>query len=162
MALLPATTQAGKPERVADMTDKTLPAPATGRGVATRFKKGVCPNPDGRPKGAMNKRNQQYLEEAERRGVVPVMVMFEAISHFRQRAAEAKDPAEQDQYIRDTVAVAQVAAPFCHAKLKQIEYSGEVQRNDMLLLGRLTEDELLTRMSVKRVIEHRPLKLVKG
>jgi hypothetical protein len=122
---------------------------------------GQSGNPAGRPRGSTNRRNRELLAEAQERGVEPIQVLFDAIEHFLGRAQESSGE-EQDGHVLSAVSIAKEAAPYCHAKLRQIEVSGPdggpVQT--MGLLAHLTNEELAERARLK--LGRPPLKLIRG
>lgn len=102
----------------------------------------------GRPKGAINRRTREFQEEAELRGVEPLMVMLEAMEHYRTRFRAAKSPDTKDAYMDKLVDVATCAAPYLHAKLKHVEHDvGEDTRKALAGMS----DEQLTHAIVQQL-----------
>jgi hypothetical protein len=90
------------------------------------FRAGESGNSRGRPKGAINRRSKAYLEEAQRRGVAPLEVLIGVMEHFMRRARSAE---KRDGYMIEVRNTAQMAAPYMHAKLRQVEVTGTVEPN---------------------------------
>lgn len=101
------------------------------------FKPGQSGNPNGRPKGALDKRTREVAERlAKDGGISPldvlVTIMRERYAFYQQEVAKPvqdRDPVALAKAAESAVFVAEKAAPFLHPKLAAIEHSGELQHS---------------------------------
>ena len=128
--------------------------------MGATWQPGQSGNPSGRPRGATNRRSRAILAEARERGVEPMAVMLDAMAHFLQRANDAAEDSEKYAMILQAVEVASLAAPYCHAKLRQVEVSGPGGGPMKVtgLMAHLTNEELAERARLK--LGRPPLKLI--
>lgn len=66
----------------------------------------------GRKKGSPNRKTMQIQQEIERSGLTPLEYMLEVM----------RDPNEESQ---KRLSAANMAAPYCHAKLSSVELTGK-------------------------------------
>ena len=97
-----------------------------GNKPANAYKTGQTGNPRGRPKGTVNKRSAELAAQARSRGLEPLQVMLDAMEDFLGRAKRAKKAEEKITWMREALDVAQMAAPYCHAKLRHVEVGGQL------------------------------------
>lgn len=104
----------------------------TNRGGEGGVRKGA-----GRPKGVRNKKTKAVIAKAEATGIMPLDVMLEAM----RRDWEAKRYDEAHLKARD-------AAPYLHARLKNIEHT-----HVAFDASQLTDEELALAIKIRARLE---------
>lgn len=75
-------------------------------------------NPNGRPKGAANKRNQEIKDYAEQEGVNPAFVLIDILSGKKDKLINKPVDHEDFKWAIDTL------MPYMYAKRKPVDSDG--------------------------------------
>lgn len=109
---------------------------------------GLRSNKGGRPKGAVGKKTRENIAKAEQGGIMPLEVMLQAM-RAAHRLAEAAAKSNNLTIAQDFLQVAhdraRDAAPYLHARLKNIEHT-----HVPFDLSKLTDEELDQFTAIKR------------